>query len=106
MRLSRATLYGAQVFLSFFLMLVFMTYNVSPVSRLAVLSPRPPSGPLVSSVLSDCSPAFGRSSAYSQAYLIAAVVVGAALGNYLFNPSIDVDAVLAGGASGKGMACH
>ncbi|EKM54645.1 uncharacterized protein PHACADRAFT_258635 [Phanerochaete carnosa HHB-10118-sp] len=27
MRLSRATLYGAQVFLSFFLMLVFMTYN-------------------------------------------------------------------------------
>ena len=29
MRLSRAFLYGAQVFLSFFLMLVFMTYNVS-----------------------------------------------------------------------------
>lgn len=27
MRLSRAVLYGAQVFLSFFLMLVFMTYN-------------------------------------------------------------------------------
>ena len=28
MRISRAILYGAQVFLSFFLMLVFMTYNV------------------------------------------------------------------------------
>ena len=28
-RLTRAVLYGAQVFLSFFLMLVFMTYNVS-----------------------------------------------------------------------------
>ena len=27
-RFSRALLYGAQVFLSFFLMLVFMTYNV------------------------------------------------------------------------------
>jgi hypothetical protein len=30
-RASRALLYGAQVFLSFFLMLVFMTYNVSSV---------------------------------------------------------------------------
>ncbi|PSR71183.1 hypothetical protein PHLCEN_2v12942 [Hermanssonia centrifuga] len=29
LRFSRAVLYGAQVFLSFFLMLVFMTYNVS-----------------------------------------------------------------------------
>lgn len=29
MRLSRSALYAAQVFLSFFLMLVFMTYNVS-----------------------------------------------------------------------------
>ena len=28
-RVTRASLYGAQVFLSFFLMLVFMTYNVS-----------------------------------------------------------------------------
>ena len=28
-RLTRAGLYGGQVFLSFFLMLVFMTYNVS-----------------------------------------------------------------------------
>ncbi len=27
-RITRASLYGAQVFLSFFLMLVFMTYNV------------------------------------------------------------------------------
>ena len=28
MRISRSILYAAQVFLSFFLMLVFMTYNV------------------------------------------------------------------------------
>lgn len=33
-RLTRAALYGAQVFLSFFLMLVFMTYNVRPVEPL------------------------------------------------------------------------
>ncbi|GJF00677.1 Ctr copper transporter [Phanerochaete sordida] len=68
MRLSRAALYGAQVFLSFFLMLVFMTYN---------------------------------------AYLILATVVGAALGHYIFNALMDVDAVLAGSSgAGKGMACH
>lgn len=28
-RVTRASLYGASVFVSFFLMLVFMTYNVS-----------------------------------------------------------------------------
>ncbi|KAI0075778.1 Ctr copper transporter [Panus rudis PR-1116 ss-1] len=67
-RLSRALLYGATVFLSFFLMLVFMTYN---------------------------------------AYLILAVVVGAALGHYIFSPEMDVESVLSGGgASSKGMACH
>jgi len=67
-RVSRALLYGATVFLSFFLMLVFMTYN---------------------------------------AYLIAATVVGAAIGHYIFSPTMDVEAVLAGGiAGGKGMACH
>ncbi|EIW62651.1 Ctr-domain-containing protein [Trametes versicolor FP-101664 SS1] len=66
-RISRAVLYGASVFLSFFLMLVFMTYN---------------------------------------AYLILATVVGAALGNFIFSTHMDIDAVLAGGADGKGMACH
>ncbi|EIN11437.1 copper transporter [Punctularia strigosozonata HHB-11173 SS5] len=66
-RALRSFLYGATVFLSFFLMLVFMTYN---------------------------------------AYLILAVVVGAALGHYVFNPAMDPEAVLSGGASGKGMACH
>ncbi|KDR67565.1 hypothetical protein GALMADRAFT_258239 [Galerina marginata CBS 339.88] len=66
-RALRAAVYGATVFLSFFLMLVFMTYN---------------------------------------AYLIAAVVVGAALGHYVFGSTINVDAILAETASGKGMACH
>ncbi|KAH9892675.1 Ctr copper transporter family-domain-containing protein [Cubamyces lactineus] len=66
-RVSRAVLYGASVFLSFFLMLVFMTYN---------------------------------------AYLILATVVGAALGHYVFSTHMDIDAVLAGGVDGKGMACH
>ncbi|KAH9942352.1 Ctr copper transporter [Epithele typhae] len=66
-RVTRASLYGAQVFLSFFLMLVFMTYN---------------------------------------AYLIAATVLGAALGHFIFSPRMDIDAVLSGGADAKGMACH
>ncbi|KAI0645810.1 Ctr copper transporter [Trametes meyenii] len=66
-RFSRAVLYGASVFLSFFLMLVFMTYN---------------------------------------AYLILATVVGAALGHFVFSSHMDIDAVLAGGADNKGMACH
>ncbi|KAI0030941.1 Ctr copper transporter [Vararia minispora EC-137] len=67
-RALRATLYGASVFVSFFLMLVFMTYN---------------------------------------AYLILSVVLGAAIGHYVFGGHMDVDAILSGGAaSGKGMACH
>jgi copper transporter 1 len=41
-----------------------------------------------------------------QAYLIFSVVLGAAIGNYLLSPSMDVDAVLSGVTSGKGMACH
>ncbi|KAF9501670.1 Ctr copper transporter [Pleurotus eryngii] len=64
LRILRAVLYGATVFLSFFLMLVFMTYN---------------------------------------AYLILAVVAGAAIGHFVFNSHIDLDAV---SANGKGMACH
>ncbi|GJE93767.1 Ctr copper transporter [Phanerochaete sordida] len=68
LRAGRALLYGAQVFLSFFLMLVFMTYN---------------------------------------AYLILATVAGAAVGHFVFNARMDVDAVLAGaGGTDRGMACH
>jgi len=66
-RAVRAMLYGTSVFLSFFLMLVFMTYN---------------------------------------AYLILAVVIGAALGHFIFSTHIDVEGVLFGGVGGKGMACH
>ncbi|PFH44940.1 hypothetical protein AMATHDRAFT_72106 [Amanita thiersii Skay4041] len=66
-RVLRAALYGATVFLSFFLMLVFMTYN---------------------------------------AYLILAVVLGAAIGHFKFGDTMNVDAVLNSDAGGKGMACH
>ncbi|KAL4244499.1 Copper transport protein [Abortiporus biennis] len=66
-RSIRALLYGSSVFLSFFLMLVFMTYN---------------------------------------AYLIVAVVAGAAIGHYIFNPDMDIESVLAGGVASKSMACH
>ncbi|KAI0786630.1 Ctr-domain-containing protein [Abortiporus biennis] len=66
-RTIRALLYGSSVFLSFFLMLVFMTYN---------------------------------------AYLIVAVVAGAAIGHYIFNPDMDIESVLAGGVASKSMACH
>lgn len=42
-----------------------------------------------------------------QAYLILATVVGAALGHFIFNSEMDVDAVLAGSfGAGKGVACH
>ncbi|KAF8520359.1 copper transporter [Hysterangium stoloniferum] len=66
-RLYRAFLYGAAVFLSFFLMLVFMTYN---------------------------------------AYLILSVVIGAALGHYIFAGQMDPEAVLINLGEGKGMSCH
>ncbi|KAI6157660.1 copper transporter [Pisolithus tinctorius] len=62
LRMLRAALYGASVFLSFFLMLVFMTYN---------------------------------------AYLIIAVVAGAAIGHYVFDQYVEFD-----NAGGKSMACH
>ncbi|KAH8828450.1 copper transporter [Flagelloscypha sp. PMI_526] len=64
-RILRACLYASTVFLSFFLMLVFMTYN---------------------------------------AYLILATVIGAGLGHYIFNSTLDPTAVL--GLDDKGMACH
>ncbi|TFY73809.1 hypothetical protein EWM64_g10202 [Hericium alpestre] len=66
-RILRAALYGVSVFISFFLMLVFMTYN---------------------------------------AYLILAVVIGAGLGHFIYGAEMDVDAVLGGAGTGKGMACH
>ncbi|KAF8070039.1 Ctr copper transporter family-domain-containing protein [Lyophyllum atratum] len=66
-RLVRASMYGATVFLSFFLMLVFMTYN---------------------------------------AYLIIAVVLGAAIGHYIFGSTLNVNAVLGDAAGPKTMACH
>ena len=84
-RLTRAALYGAQVFLSFFLMLVFMTYNVRLLSSLYSLS---------------------YSMFIVQAYLIAATVLGAAIGHFIFSSHMDIDAVLSGGAADKGMACH
>ena len=41
-----------------------------------------------------------------QAYLILAVVLGAAIGHFVFNPYLDVEGVLEGTTQGKGMACH
>jgi solute carrier family 31 (copper transporter), member 1 len=41
-----------------------------------------------------------------QAYLILAVVLGAGIGHFVFGAAMDVEAVLAGGDLGKGMACH
>jgi copper transporter 1 len=61
-RAMRAVLYGASVGLSFFLMLVFMTYN---------------------------------------AYLIFAVILGAAAGHYVLGDTIEPN-----GSADKGMACH
>lgn len=87
-RAIRALLYGATVFLSFFLMLVFMTYNVC-CHFLAI-------GYAFEHLLHHLF----------QAYLIGAVVIGAAIGNYVFSSHMDVDAVLAGTGGGKGMACH
>ncbi|KZT10821.1 Ctr copper transporter [Laetiporus sulphureus 93-53] len=66
-RIIRAVLYGLTVFLSFFLMLVFMTYN---------------------------------------AYLIMAVVFGAAIGHFIFGSHMDINAALSVAVDGKGMACH
>ncbi|CCL98702.1 uncharacterized protein FIBRA_00706 [Fibroporia radiculosa] len=66
-RVARAVMYGLTVFLSFFLMLVFMTYN---------------------------------------AYLILAVVVGAAAGHFIFGSRMDLNSALSGAVDGRGMACH
>ena len=41
-----------------------------------------------------------------QAYLILAVALGASIGHFVFGAVMNVDAVLAGSDSSKGMACH
>ncbi|KAF9521025.1 hypothetical protein BS47DRAFT_1370217 [Hydnum rufescens UP504] len=67
LRIQRSVLYGVSVFLSFFLMLVFMTYN---------------------------------------AYLIAAVVIGASLGHYIYGGQLEAEAILVGTSdAGKNIAC-
>ncbi|EAU90893.2 hypothetical protein CC1G_02280 [Coprinopsis cinerea okayama7 len=66
-RALRAAIYGSTVFISFFLMLVFMTYN---------------------------------------AYLIASVVIGAAIGHYVFGATMNTEAILNQAGDDKGMACH
>lgn len=82
-RILRAVLYGIQVLISFFLMLVFMTYNVGVFPTYT----------------------FTCSLTSLQAYLILAVVLGAGIGHFVFGASMDVEAVLAGVDSGKGLAC-
>jgi copper transporter 1 len=55
-----------------------------------------------------CVPATSMSGTFQpycfQAYLITAVVLGAAIGHYVFGSTIDIDALVA--ADGKGMSCH
>lgn len=88
-RALRAALYGATVFLSFFLMLVFMTYNVRSCYLMLTI------------------PMLIYSGAALQAYLILAVVFGASLGHFVLNGYLDVEGVLlGGGGDAKGMACH
>ena len=80
-------------------MLVFMTYNVRfPFSPLA------PSLPTSTSVHSQRSAPLTLHE--PQAYLIASVVIGAALGHYVFGGTLNPDAVLNDGGQDKGMACH
>ena len=83
--LYRSFLYAVIVFISFFLMLVFMTYNVRCNAHLKVGR--------VANAANSFPPR------YIQAYLILATVAGAGIGHYLFSEF---------GAEGedKGMACH
>lgn len=102
-RILRAVLYGASVFVSFFLMLVFMTYNVC--------LPYPLYRPLPHFSMTALE---NRATDFTdflvlwdfQAYLILAVVLGASIGHFVFGAYMDVDGVLAGAGAGKGMACH
>src|SRR6266540_717906 len=73
-RILRALVYGVTVFLSFFLMLIFMTYNVSVLICLTVKAGLTP----------------------HQAYYILAVIVGATLGHYIFGATMNTDAILNG----------
>lgn len=83
-RAIRASLYAGTIALSFFLMLVFMTYNVCDLRSLAL--------PLLTWRI--------------QAYLIAAVIIGAGVGHYIFGSTMNVDAVLNEVAGPRSMACH
>ena len=90
-RVIRATVYATLVFLSFFLMLIFMTYNVRNTFTITLTV-----------ILTRCAHAF-----QIQAYLIFAVVLGAGIGHYALGGVMDVDSVLGGSAAdGKTMACH
>jgi copper transporter 1 len=42
---------------------------------------------------------------FFQAYLIAAVVIGATLGHYIYGSQIEADAILAGAADTQGIGC-
>ena len=78
----RSLLYAVIVFISFFLMLVFMTYNVRDGFRTNCCVRLPTTWFL-----------------FPQAYLILATVVGAGTGHYLFS-ELGVE------GDEKGMACH
>lgn len=43
---------------------------------------------------------------HMKAYLILAVVLGAALGHFVFGSHFDINAALAGPIDSKGMSCH
>lgn len=75
----RAVLYGASVGLSFFLMLVFMTYNVRMTAGFSNID----------------------SYTFVQAYLILAVVLGAIIGHYMLGEVMEPDSI-----GGRGLACH
>jgi copper transporter 1 len=64
-------------------MLVFMTYNVSlsQTYRAKVIK-------------------------LQQAYLVLAVVLGAAIGHYIFEGEMNVESILANRGGGRSMACH
>lgn len=58
---------------------------------------------------SDGAHIFGRLSTechHVQAYLILAVVLGAALGHFVFGSHFDINAALSGPTDSKGMSCH
>jgi len=83
-RVVRASPYASTIALSFFLV-VFKAYNVRDLRS-----------PECASLLTwDI-----------QAYLIAAVVIGAGLGHYVFGSTMNADAMLNEVAGPRSMACH